>query len=223
MKRFYIPIVICSIIALGLGRSARSLNQQGNSLYKKGLYMDALSRYKQAQVTDPQNMIFDYNIGCAYYKIDSLSHAADAFLRLISSSEDDETREKSYFNLANTLFRCRELDASIEAYKQALRINPEDMDAKINLEFAQKTKEEQKQEEKEGEKKQEEEEKAEEKKESKGEEERKKEEAKAGQEQKLSEEEAKSLLNAIEEEEKKAKQQSQKSQQQGRVGVLRDW
>lgn len=197
-----------------MGRSARSLNRQGNSLYYKEMYTEALVKYKQAQATDPKNMIFDYNIGCASYKNDSLKVAANAFLKLISSYEKIEVKEKSYFNLGNTLFKGGELDAAIEAYKQVLRLNPNDIDAKINLELAQKTKEKQvkenqeKNEEYEGEKD--------------GDKQEKQEQGKDEQEQKFSEEEAKSLLKAVEEEEKKTKEKSQKTRQE-KAGVLRDW
>ncbi len=197
------------MLSLGFGRSARSLNQKGNSLYKKGMYADALSSYKQAQAIEPQNMVFDYNIGCAYYKGDSLKGAGDSFLKIISSCEDEDIKEKAYYNIGNTLFRGSELDAAIEAYKQALRLNPEDTDAKINLELALKAKEEQKQE-GEGESKEGEE---------KSKEGKEKEEE---QEQKFTEEESRALLNAIEEEEKKAKQKSQKATK-GKIGILRDW
>jgi Ca-activated chloride channel family protein len=38
--------------------------------------------------------------------------------------------------MGNALFRINKLDESIVAYKKALELNPSDMDAKFNLEFA---------------------------------------------------------------------------------------
>jgi Mg-chelatase subunit ChlI len=60
---------------------------------------------------------------------------------------DDQTRSGTYYNLGNSLLKVaidsahlagQLLPQSIEAYKNSLRINPEDADAKYNLAFAQR-------------------------------------------------------------------------------------
>lgn len=210
-----------------MASSARSLNRSGNSFYKKGKYVEALTKYEQAQAIDPKNMLFDYNIGCASYKSDSLAAAASSFLKAISSMEREDTKEKAYYNFGNALFKGGKLDGAIESYKQALRLNPQDIDAKINLELAQKIKEE-KQKEKKNDQNQNKKEKGEKnkkkqnKKEGEKNREKAKNEKKEEQNQKLSKEEAKNLLKAVEEEEKKAKKNAQKTRG-GKVRVLKDW
>jgi hypothetical protein len=43
---------------------------------------------------------------------------------------------KAYYNIGNSFFKQDKLQESIEAYKKALDINPNDRDAKYNLELA---------------------------------------------------------------------------------------
>jgi hypothetical protein len=49
------------------------------------------------------------------------------------------------YNLGNVALGGQQIDAAIEAYKQALRLQPDDMEAKYNLAYAQKMKQEQEQ------------------------------------------------------------------------------
>jgi tetratricopeptide (TPR) repeat protein len=49
------------------------------------------------------------------------------------------------YNLGNVALVGQQIDAAIEAYKQALRLQPDDMEAKYNLAYAQKMKQEQEQ------------------------------------------------------------------------------
>ena len=55
----------------------------------------------------------------------------------------DKPNEKAmlYHNLGNSLLVQKKFDPSIEAYKKALRINPNDLDTKYNLAYAIKMKE----------------------------------------------------------------------------------
>ena len=50
---------------------------------------------------------------------------------------DEQPDAQVYYNLGNTYFKQGELAQSILAYERALRLNPNDKDAKYNLAFAQ--------------------------------------------------------------------------------------
>jgi tetratricopeptide (TPR) repeat protein len=49
---------------------------------------------------------------------------------------DGELRSDSWFNLGNTYFVQQQWEQAVEAYKEALRIDPSDAEAKYNLELA---------------------------------------------------------------------------------------
>lgn len=189
--------------------SARDLNKQGNKLYHKEKYKEALEKYKEAQVKAPNLMIMDYNIGCGQYKTQSYNEGGQSFKRIISSLEDKDLKHKSFYNLGNVLFKLGELEGAIEMFKHALKLNPSDMDAKINLEFAQKLL-------KEGQQPQQPDSTIQKEQQKNG-------QNKSDQEQKLSQEAAKSLLEVLQQDEKSAKEKSQKSTRKGRIAILKDW
>jgi Ca-activated chloride channel family protein len=51
----------------------------------------------------------------------------------------------SYYNLGNSMFRAGDMRSAVEAYKKSLLIDPDDEDAKHNLEYALRMIEEQQQ------------------------------------------------------------------------------
>lgn len=214
------------IFILTIFGSSRDLNEKGNKLYHNGKYTEALDKYKKAQVKDPKNMLIDYNIGCGQYKTSTYQDAVQAFTRIVSSLEDKNLKQKAIYNMGNVLFKSGNLENSIEMYKQALRMNPDDMDAKINLELAQKKLEEQQkqnqdknQQNKQDKQQQKQQQKQEENKQNKEQQEKEKKE----QEQKMSQESAKNILESLQQDEKDAKEKSEAKGKQGKIAVEKDW
>lgn len=200
----------------GFGNRATSLNKKATALYKQNKYDEALEQYRKAQVQSPESDIIRYNIGCTLYKKGEYDEAEHGFAEVASSLEAKKLWAKAYYNFGNTLFKNGKLSDAIEAYKRALRINPDDMDAKYNLELAQKvskqSKKQQSQKQK-GEKKQQPE-----KQQKKGQKPQEKKEQK-----KLTKKDIDRILSAAREEEKKTKQKSEKQKGAGKVRVFKDW
>jgi Ca-activated chloride channel family protein len=57
----------------------------------------------------------------------------EAYRQAIESG-DAELASAAWYNLGNALYRQQQLEPSLEAYKQALRLSPDAVDAKHNLE-----------------------------------------------------------------------------------------
>lgn len=212
--------------------SPRDLNEHGNKLYNKKDYGGALEKYKSAQVKDPRLMVIDYNMGCARYKVDSLEYAMSLFTKIMASLESKQLKEKACYNIGNTLFKSGNLELAIEAYKQALRMSPDDKDAKINLEFSQKMLEQQKQQQKnqQDKDKQNQDKKNQDKKQSQQQKEQQKQQDKNKQQQqdKQNQEQqkqnAQNILKSLEQDEKDAKQKNQqKNTKVGQIQILKDW
>lgn len=211
--------------------SARDLNEQGNRLFKKKEYGAALEKYKKAQVKDPRIMTIDYNMGCAKYEVDSLENAMQLFTKIISSLESDKLKQKACYNMGNVLFKSGNLEASIETYKQALRLNPDDVDAKINLEFARKALEQQKDQQKnqdqqqdKDKQKQDQQKQDKQNQDQQNQDKQKQDQQKQEQQkQQQQKESAENFLKSLEQDEKDAKQKSQKKAGAVRVRVEKDW
>ena len=108
--------------------------REGNRLYGEEKYDEANNKYRDALVNNPENPIIHFNIGDAQYKKTKYEEAMKDFEKSLSS-DNILLQSKSYYNLGNSLYRMGKLPESILAYTQALKLNPDDEDAKYNLEF----------------------------------------------------------------------------------------
>lgn len=75
-----------------------------------------------------------YNLGVLAYKAGNFERAADSFREAIDLSRDAQLKGKAYYNLGNIFAIINQPKVAANMYREALRINPTDWDAKYNLE-----------------------------------------------------------------------------------------
>jgi Ca-activated chloride channel family protein len=108
----------------------------GNEYYKSQQYAKAAEEYRKALETDPANRTAKFNQGNALYKQDKKVEASILFSELAGNDKDKALRSKSYYNKGVILSNQKNLEESIEAYKNALRNDPADKEARENLQKA---------------------------------------------------------------------------------------
>ncbi len=110
--------------------------QKGNELYKQQQYQQAEAVYNEVLEKQPSNGTAKYNRAIALHKQGKSDEAIKAFDDLAFKSEDRELKAKAYYNKGAILSSQKKLEESIEAYKNALRQNSTDKDARENLQKA---------------------------------------------------------------------------------------
>ena len=128
-------LILLVFVAAGCDRSAASLNNEGNEAFDNQEYGAALQAYEQAQQESPDLAQPVYNAGNTHYRQQRYGAAQQSYEKALSIADAD-LAQSATFNLGNVLFNAANLEEAIEAYKQALRINSDDADAKHNLELA---------------------------------------------------------------------------------------
>ncbi|MFZ5801658.1 MAG: tetratricopeptide repeat protein, partial [Candidatus Omnitrophota bacterium] len=136
------------ILLLALGQfgfidTSGSLAKKGNALFTEKKYESAAESYQKAKVKAPEDRTIRYNLGTALYRLDEYQEARAELEKSLQDAEkikDPALAANAYYNLGNTYYRLGEFEKAIEAYKKTLDIDPDDEDAKYNLEFLQKTK-----------------------------------------------------------------------------------
>lgn len=108
--------------------------ERGNRLFAEEKYGAANNEYRDALLENPQSPIVQFNIGDVLYKKRQYEEALKAYDKA-TFAEDVNLQAQAYYNMGNTLYRLGQLPESIQAYKKALELNPNDEDAKYNLEF----------------------------------------------------------------------------------------
>lgn len=115
--------------------SGRAKVQKGNEFFADGKLDEANNAYRDAKLDEPTSPLIDYNIANTLHEKKDYEEAIKLFDEVTKNSNDPLLQARAYYNLGNTLFRLQKLPESILAYKEALKIDPNDEDAKYNLEY----------------------------------------------------------------------------------------
>lgn len=105
----------------------------GQKNYQQKQYEQAFNDYLEAQIDHPGNQKLQYNLGNAAYKSGKYAEAETIFSALTRSGEP-KLRQKAAYNLGNTLYRQGKLEGAVQAYREALKLDNQDLQAKKNLE-----------------------------------------------------------------------------------------
>jgi Ca-activated chloride channel family protein len=110
--------------------------QKGNDLYKQNQFDKAEAAYKEASDADKGNTTAVFNRANALIRQDKTAEAAKLLDDVIMNTNDPVLRSKAYYNQGVMLSGQKKLEESIEAYKNSLRQNPNDNEARENLQKA---------------------------------------------------------------------------------------
>jgi len=135
-RRLTIWGLFFTAISSGQSVPAKKSIHTGNEFYKKQEYAKAAAEYSKALQADPGNSTAKFNQAITLYKQDQKVEAVQIFSLLGRETEEKDLKSKSFYNKGVILSRQKNLQESIEAYKNALRINPNDKEARENLQKA---------------------------------------------------------------------------------------
>ena len=120
----------------GSQQDFRSLIREGNRQYEDRKSVEAENSYRRALDIDDRSNLANFNLGNALYRQQKFEEAGKKFEEIAAGATDKMDRAHAYHNLGNSYLQQQKVQESIEAYKQALRNNPNDLDTKYNLSYA---------------------------------------------------------------------------------------
>ena len=123
-------------------QSAHKHLREGDGAYLRKNYKQAELSYRNAQEAE-RSYKGSFNLGNALYMQQRHDDALQIYEDVAKRAIDNDMRSQAYYNQGNTHIQKSEYDKAIESYKQSLRLNPNDEDAKKNLAFAKKMQTEQ--------------------------------------------------------------------------------
>lgn len=131
-------------------RAERNHIVEGNKLYRAERYAEAEVEYRKALQENAMNEIAQFNLASALLRSGSNSpetvkEATTILQSLARNAEDIAMAERSFYNLGNLAFNSQDYAKAVDNYKNALRRNPDNDDARDNLRLAQKRLEQQNQ------------------------------------------------------------------------------
>ncbi len=108
--------------------------RKGDRLYREGKHSEAAEVYQDVYLQRPDDAVAGYNLGTAQYKANDHESAA-ATLKGAAGSADTTLSAKAFYNLGNAQYRLGRWQEAAEAYRRSLLYDPDDPDAKHNLEL----------------------------------------------------------------------------------------
>jgi tetratricopeptide (TPR) repeat protein len=137
----YKLLLIVAMVLLTLtplhGQKHKKYTRQGNRDYTESNFDNSEILYRRAIDADPSFNKAVFNLGDALYKQEKYEEATDNFSQLSELELNKQALAESYYNMGNSLLKSGKIEESIDSYKNALRNDPANMEAKYNLAYAQ--------------------------------------------------------------------------------------
>jgi Ca-activated chloride channel family protein len=216
----------------------------GNKLYEEHKYKEAQDDYLKALKKDPNNTTGLFNLGNSLYQQKQYDSSRKVMAATAGAAKDKNAKSAANYNIGNTYMSQQKWEDAANAYKQTLRNNPQDADAKYNLSYAEemmkkqqdqkkqqdKNKQDQKKDQQKQQNKDQDKDKKDKDRQDKGQNDKDKNDDKNKEQQqqpqdqpsKLSQQQASQLLNALQQEEKKL-QDKMKKEKGTPVKLDKDW
>ena len=206
--RYALLLAIISVSAVR-AQQANNLIRKGNEAYKKQDFDKAAQAYQGALDKQPASDIGQYNLANALYKGKKMDEATSAYDKVAKNTKDRSFQQKAYYNEGVTLQQQQKLPECIDAYKQALRLNPEDQDARFNLQKALEQQKQQQQQQQQQQKKQQQKPKQQQKQQQQ--QQKQQQQQQQQPQSKLTKQQAEQLLKAMEQKEKDLQEKMEKN------------
>jgi len=129
-------LIICILLGYTVNGQTNLLINQGNKLYDEQKYKEAADDYAKALAKDPNNTSGMFNLGNSLYQQKKFDESRKVMTQTAGLSKDKTGKAAANYNIGNTYMSQQKWEDAVSAYKQTLRNNPQDVDAKYNLSYA---------------------------------------------------------------------------------------
>jgi Ca-activated chloride channel family protein len=133
MKKTVLIVLLFSLEVSA--QTAQTYLSRGNEYYLQLKFDLAEAQFRQALISAPRNVEAKYNLANALMQQKKYREAIELYNE-VAGTENKNLRAASHYNAGVSYSRQKDLPSSIDAYKSALRINPNDKEARENLQKA---------------------------------------------------------------------------------------
>ena len=114
----------------------RGLVRRGNREFRREHFEKSVGSYQRALQHDSTCFEAKYDLASALYRTERYDKAEKTLLSIVSdSTRTEKERGEVAYNLGNTQFAQQKYKEALSSYRQAMRCNPNDEDAKFNYAF----------------------------------------------------------------------------------------
>ena len=226
-KKAAATVALLLVAITASAQTDRQYIREGNKQFRVGQYDKAEVSYRKAVEKNPKNPQAAYNLGNALMAQKKDSSAVQQFEQATRIETNPLRKAAAYHNMGVICQTHKMYGEAIEAYKNALRLNPNDNETRYNLVLCQRQKKKQDQNQQQNQNNKDDQKKDNQKKDDQKDQNKDKKDDKQQQQQQkpqMSKDNAEQLLNAAIQNEKMTQDKMKKQQQKPqRRNVLKNW
>ena len=134
MKRYLlILLMLCSLPAFA--QADRHDVRAGNRKFRGGRFQEAEIDYRKAALKDSTSLHAQYNLASALYRQETWQGASEALAKV---KDRPDLTAAVHYNAGDAALQQKDYRAAVDAFRQALLLDPADLDAKENYIYAKK-------------------------------------------------------------------------------------
>ncbi len=135
------PIFFWGLLFFGMSLMAQQgevINHiyDGNEQASAELFDEAEMAYRRALSKAPEKPEALYNLGNTHFQEQDFDEAKQRFFQTQKFAENKSSKHHAFHNLGNVFMKQKDYAKAVEAYKNALRNNPEDEETRYNFALA---------------------------------------------------------------------------------------
>ncbi|MGB3344752.1 MAG: tetratricopeptide repeat protein [Aequorivita sp.] len=117
-------------------KAAQNYLSEAQQALQKNEFATAEADFRNSISLNPKGEVAKYNLGTAYYGREKNAEAMLRFKQAATTATSKGDKHKAFHNLGNTFMNEKKYQEAVEAYKNALRNNPNDDETRYNLALA---------------------------------------------------------------------------------------
>ena len=139
-RKFFVHISLffLGLIAVKAQESLNTLIFRGNRSFDKQKYGEATSTFSEAVKKNEKDFGAHYNLGNSLYKIKKYDEAIAEYQKAQKNTNNKDEKAASYYNEGNAHLQNGDGEKAVNAYKNALKYDPDNEAILKNLQIAKK-------------------------------------------------------------------------------------
>lgn len=133
-KKIFAVLFFLSLALAAAGQADKQDVRAGNRKFRKGEFKEAEIDYRKAVLKDSTSMKAQYNLASSLYRQEDYEGAGKA----LSAIAPEGVPASCHFNSGDVALKRKDYAAAVQAFRNALLLDPDDLDAKENYIYAKK-------------------------------------------------------------------------------------
>ncbi len=141
---FWLPLVVAAQEEMRI-QQAENYIFEGNEAFDALDGVEAEKNYRRAAATGTKTDVARFNMGATLQQDNYVDEALRAYADVAKTTKERPNKHRTFHNIGNALMQIKDYKGAVEAYKNALRNNPNDDETRYNYALAKKMLEEENQ------------------------------------------------------------------------------